>query len=319
MWEGRNMEVPWVQKAFPYGETYCSKVSFIDLLPIFAFQKVPQDNCFLLAQLCSSGLSMSAHRLWHIPFSPCPISIPIDETLARTNGGEGWRARYTCTQHTVYLLYLWCIPSGEHAPQSCFLIKPCAVSPKYHWIWFVLNLHLTKIRTSWTFSSKFSIISKPYWFILCFYTFAAQPITLFTLPNTVFFHFVSISIAWANAGAVVCHHVVVWKKKRCKGDWNTRGMLWGPDKHFNTCKKKGVWAFGTLRKVQALTTSSHKHHLKVDEHTVLPPFHREGSGHRRITQHSSLDGLKKYRNGTIRKEKQAYVEKTMITGLEREC
>lgn len=109
------------------------------------------------------------------------------------------------------------------------------------------------------------------------------------------------------------------EKKRCKGDWNTRGMLWGPDKHFNTCKKKGVWAFGTLRKVQALTTSSHKHHLKVDEHTVLLPFHREGSGHKRITQHSSLDGLKKYRNGTIRKEKQASVEKTMITGLEREC
>lgn len=64
-------------------------LSFMDLLPIFAFQKVQQDNCFLPAQLCSSGLSISAHGLWHIPFSLCPTSIALDETLGRKNGGEG--------------------------------------------------------------------------------------------------------------------------------------------------------------------------------------------------------------------------------------
>lgn len=155
------MEVLRVQKEFPYGQTYHSKMSFIYLLPIFAFQKVPQDNCFLLAQLCSSGLSISALRLWHFLFSLWPISIPLDETLGRTHEGEGWHARYTCTQHTVYLLYSWCIPSGEHAPQSCFPITPLVGSPNYHWIWFILNLHLTKIRTPCTIPSKFSIISKP--------------------------------------------------------------------------------------------------------------------------------------------------------------
>lgn len=69
------METPFVQKAIPYGQTYHCKMSFIDLLPTFAFQKAPQDKCCLLAQLCSSGPSFSAYRLWHMPFSLCPIFI----------------------------------------------------------------------------------------------------------------------------------------------------------------------------------------------------------------------------------------------------
>lgn len=68
-----------------------------------------------------------------------------------------------------YLLYLWYIPPGKHAPQSCFLIKPLVRSPNYYWTWFILNLHLTEIRTPCTFLSKFSIIPKPHWFISCFY------------------------------------------------------------------------------------------------------------------------------------------------------
>lgn len=125
---------------------------------------MPQDNYFLLAQPCSSGLSIFAHRLWHIPFFvlfPFPL-------MRHWEGQMEEKADCKIHMHTVYPLYLSCIPPGQHAPQSCFLIKPLVRSPKYCWIWFILNFHLTKIRIPCTFPSKFSIIPKPHWVISCF-------------------------------------------------------------------------------------------------------------------------------------------------------
>lgn len=99
------MEITLVQNALPYGETYHSKVSFIDLLATFAFQKAPLLNCFLFAQLCSSGLSISAHSLWHMPFNlfiPFSFYSPCWDT-----GKEKQKRRLMCKihMHTIHSLF----------------------------------------------------------------------------------------------------------------------------------------------------------------------------------------------------------------------
>lgn len=78
-------------------------------------------------------------------------------------------------------------------------------------------------------------------------------------------------------------------------------------------QEKGELSFSNTQSSTGINYEHHKYHLKVDEHTVLSPFYREGNSHIRIKQHSSFDGLKKYRNVTARKEKQASV--AMITAL----
>lgn len=84
---------------------------------------------------------------------------------------DKWRRRLTCKiyTHTTYNLsaVLVVYPIWRACPTAMLSDQTtCCIS--YHWIWFILNLHLTKIRTPCTFPSKFSFISKSYWFIPCF-------------------------------------------------------------------------------------------------------------------------------------------------------
>lgn len=39
-------------------------------------------------------------------------------------------------------------------------------------------------------------------------TFATGPITLFTLSDTIFFHFVVVWTTGPDTGAMICHHIV---------------------------------------------------------------------------------------------------------------
>lgn len=44
-------------------------------------------------------------------------------------------------------------------------------------------------------------------------TFATRPFTLFTFADTLLLHLVAVGTAGADAGAMVCHHVVTWGDK----------------------------------------------------------------------------------------------------------
>lgn len=166
------MEMLLAQPAFPRGQTYHCKTSFIELLSTFAFQKAPQGNSFLLAWLCSSGLSISAHRLCHMSFS---LFVPFSFYSPWWNTSKDKPIRRLMSKicmHTLHSLstVLVVYPSWKAFPTAMFPLQ--TRSPNYHWI-FIPNSHLIRVRTPCTFSNKLPIISKPHCLISCFFTFAA--------------------------------------------------------------------------------------------------------------------------------------------------
>lgn len=250
---------------------------------------MPKNKHFLLVQLCSSGPSISAHRLWHMPFS---LFVPFLFYSCWWDIGKGKQRRQMCRIHTHMKcslsaqVYLQRISSGEHALQACFLSTRFVRPANYQWM-RILNLHLEiliQVRPPCTYSNKSPIISKLYCFMPCFlYLCCIARHTFYTSEH----HFLPLHKYQYCMNERRSHglspHSCLEKQRMTKNIEIQAGCIRGCTCMSILGKRRFFWTFG-IHKAQALIINFHV----LWEQTDMQCYHhftREENSRKRVKQH----------------------------------